>query len=34
MSIYKKNINENQGNKDLQLDLYIIAILLSKKKFI
>ena len=31
MSIYRKNVNRNQDNKDLQLDACIIAILLLKK---
>ena len=31
MSIYGKNVNRNQDNKDLQLNVYIIAIFLPKK---
>ena len=31
MSIYRKNVNENQDNKDLQLDAFILAIFLLNK---
>ncbi len=31
ISIYGKNVNGNQDNKDLQLDAYIITIFLPEK---
>lgn len=34
MFIYRKTVNKNQDNKDLQLDIYIIAIFLPKKYII
>lgn len=34
MSIYEKNSNRNQDNKDLLLGIYIIAIFLLKKNTI
>ena len=34
MFIYRKNVNENRDNKDLQLAVYIIAILLLVKDII